>query len=217
MVRYSAYEVPTTLPPYRTHDHKIPIKEDTQPINIRPYRNPITQKDAIELMVIELLDSGVIRHSQSSFASLIVMAKKKNGSWRMRIDYKQLNKHTIKDKFLIPIIEELTDELHGSVIFSKLDLRYGYHQIRLYKDEIAKTAFKTHEGHYEFFVMPFGLTNTPSTFQSLMNELFRQYLRRFTSFFFDHYLVYNPTMEIHEEHLRAVLQTMRLHKLYEKK
>ncbi|GKC26258.1 retrotransposon-related protein [Tanacetum coccineum] len=180
------FAVPTTLPPQRTHDHKIPLIEGTLPVNIRPYRHPPTQKDAIELMVKELLDAG-------------------------------LNKHTIKDKFPVPIIEELIDELHGSMIFSKLDLRFGYHQIRMYEDGIAKTAFKTHEGHYEFLVMPFGLTNAPSTFQSLMNEVFRQFMRKFTLVFFDDILVYSPTEASHEEHLRTVLHTLRDHKLYAKK
>nr|GEX39250.1 hypothetical protein [Tanacetum cinerariifolium] len=139
-------------------DHKIPLKEGTQPINIRPYRHPPVQKDAIESIVQELLDSEVIRHSQSSFSSPVVMVKKKDGSWRMCIDYRQLNKHSIKDKFPIPIIKELIYELFGSTVFSKLDLRSGYHQIRMFPDDIANTAFKTHHGLYEFLVMLFGLT-----------------------------------------------------------
>ncbi|GKA11996.1 reverse transcriptase [Tanacetum coccineum] len=124
------FEIPTDVPLKINHDHRIPLKEGTQPINIRPCRHPPTQKDAIEAMVKELLEASVIKHSTSPFASPIVIVKKKDNTWRMCIDYRQLNKHTIKDKFPIPVIEELIDELHGATIFSKLDLRSGYHQIR---------------------------------------------------------------------------------------
>nr|GEU35335.1 hypothetical protein [Tanacetum cinerariifolium] len=171
---------PIELPPKRSHDHRIPPLLNTQPINIRPYRHPPIQKDAIEVMVKELLDSGVIKPSTSPFASPIVMVKKKDNTWRVCVDYRQLNKHTVKDKFHILIIEELIEELHGAIIFSKLDLRSRYHQIRMQKEDIPKTDFKTHQGHYEFMVMPFGLTNAPSTFQALMNEILQPFLRKFT-------------------------------------
>lgn len=183
---------PQGLPTRRVYDHSIPLLPNTQPVSVRPYRNPYFQKEEIEKIIQELLKNGVIQPSQSPYSSSILLVKKADGSWRMCVYYRALNKATIKVKFPIPIIEELPNE-----VFSKLDLHSNYHQIKVSEENIPKTAFRTHEGHYEFLVISFRLTNASSTFQNFMNNIFRPYLRKFILVFFDDILVYNKTAEDH--------------------
>lgn len=207
---------PQGLPPTRGTEHQIVLKPGSILKHQYPYRTSHDHKDEIEKIVQKLLDTGIIQPSKSPFASPVILVKKKDGTWRMCVDYRYLNELTVKHDYPIPIIDELLDELSGSKFFSKIDLRFGYFQILMKPEHRYLTAFRTHNGHYEFLVMPFGLCNAPATFQSLMNLVFKDCLRKFTLVFFDDILIYSSTMEDHLIHLKKVLTILRENSLYAK-
>jgi hypothetical protein len=208
--------IPPGKPPDRGFEHIIELEEGAKPVIDTPYRHPKKHKDKIESAIKELLAMGHIRPSSSPFASSVVLVKKKDGTMRMCIDYRALNKRTIKNKYPIRRIDELLDELHGAVYFTKIDLRSGYHQIKTREQDIHKTAFRCHFGHYEFLVMPFGLTNAPATFQSCMNHVFNKQLRKYLLVFFDDLLIYSKTWEEHLKHVDHILSIMEELSLYAK-
>jgi hypothetical protein len=207
----------TDLPPKRPEDHEIPLKDGCKPPNIRPYRVPHKQKDEVEQLIRSLLQDELIRPSISPYSSPAILVRKKDGSLRLCIDYRELNSQTVKNRFPIPVIEDLLDELYGAQVFSKIDLNSEYHHIRMKDSDVSKTAFRTYFGHFEFLVMPFDLTNAPATFQSLMNKIFSSYLRKFVLAFFGDILIYSQSIQDHVHHLSMVLEVLRGNKLTAKR
>jgi hypothetical protein len=210
------WPIPPGRPPDRGFEHMIELEAGATPVITAPYRHPKKFKDEIEKAIKELLAMGHIRPSMSPFASSVVLVLNKDGTLRMCIDYKALNKKMIKNCYTIPRIDELMDELHGAVFFTKIDLRSGYHQISIREQDIEKTAFRCHFGHFEFLVMLFGLTNAPATFQSCMNHIFRGQLRKYLLVFFDDILIYSKTWDEHLAHLGKILDIMQAQSLYAK-
>jgi hypothetical protein len=186
-------------------------------VAVRPYRYAHLQKEELERQCAVMLTQGVIRPSSSAFSTLVLLVKKFDGSWRFCVDYRVLNAKTVKDKFPIPVVEELLDELRGASFFTKLDLRSDYNQVLIHLDDVEMTAFRTHQSLFEFLVMPFGLTNAPATFQALMNDALRPFLRRFILVFFDDILIYSSAWSEHLRHVRLVFEQLQAHKLYLKK
>jgi len=170
----------------------------------------------LKVQMQELLDKGFIRPSASPWGAPVLFVKKKDGLLCLYIDYRQLNQVTIKNKYPLLRIDDLFDQLQGALIFSKIDLRTGYHQLRIRKEDVPKSVFCTRYGHYEFTVMPFRLTNAPAAFMDLMNRIRKKYLDQFVIVFIDDILVYSRSDEEHKSHLRLVLQALRVHQLYAK-
>ncbi|KAL0541480.1 hypothetical protein IC582_021525 [Cucumis melo] len=204
------------LPPHREVEFAIELELGTVPISRAPYRMAPAELKELKVQLQELLDKGFIRPSVSPWGAPVLFVKKKDGSMRLCIDYRELNKVTVKNRYPLPRIDDLFDQLQGATVFSKIDLRSGYHQLRIKDEDVPKTAFRSRYGHYEFIVMSFGLTNAPAVFMDLMNRVFREFLDTFVIVFIDDILIYSKTEAEHEEHLRMVLQTLRDNKLYAK-
>nr|GEV15693.1 putative reverse transcriptase domain-containing protein [Tanacetum cinerariifolium] len=190
------------IPPEREVEFGIELIPGTQPISKALYRMAPIELKELEEQLQELLDLGFIRPSVSPWGAPILCVKKKDGSMRLCIDYHDLNRVTIRNCYSLPRINDLFDQLQGAKFFSKIDLKSGYHQLRVKEQDIPKTAFHTHYGHYEFLVMPFGFTNASAVFLDLINHIFHEYLDKFVIVFIDDILVYSKTKEEHEEHLR---------------
>ncbi|GJX62781.1 putative reverse transcriptase domain-containing protein [Tanacetum coccineum] len=194
------------LPPTRQVEFQIDLVPGAAPVARAPYRLAPSEMKELSEQLKELSDKGFIRPS----------SKKKDGSFRMCIDYRELNKLTVKNRYPLPIIDDLFDQLQGSSVYSKIDLRSGYHQLRVREEDIPKTAFRTRYGHYEFQVMPFGLTNAPAVFMDLMNRVCKPYLDKFVIVFIDDILIYSKNKQEHEEHLKLILELLKKEELYAK-
>ncbi|KAL4340238.1 hypothetical protein GQ457_08G028370 [Hibiscus cannabinus] len=204
------------LPPDREVEFVIETHADSAPVSISPYRVAPKELKELKTQLQELLDRGFIRPSTSPWRAPVLFVIKKDESLRMCIDYRQLNKMTVKNKYPLPRIDGLFDQLRGATVFSKIDLRSGYYQLKVREQDVLKTAFRTRYGHYELLVMPFGLTNAPAAFMDLMNMVFHEYLDQFVVVFIDDILMYSQTEEDHDRHLRLVLQTLLDNQLYAK-
>ncbi|KAM1003288.1 hypothetical protein ACFX2C_003633 [Malus domestica] len=204
------------LPPDRDVKFTIDLLPGTDPISLTPYRMAPAELRELKVQLQELVDKGFIQPSTSPWGAPVLFVRKKDGTLRLSIDYRQLNKVTIKNRYPLPRIDDLFDQLRGACVFSKIDLRFGYYQLKIKSEDVPKTAFRTRYGHYEFLVMPFKLTNAPADFMDLMNRVFQPYLDKFVIVFIDDILVYSKSRAEHVRHLKLVLKSLREHQLYAK-
>ncbi|GJV49938.1 putative reverse transcriptase domain-containing protein [Tanacetum coccineum] len=204
------------LPPVRQVEFQIDLIPGATPVARAPYRLAPSEMQELSNQLQELSDRGFIRPSTSPWGAPVLFVKKKDGSFRMCIDYQELNKLTVKNRYPLPRIDDLFNQLQGSSVYSKINLRSGYHQLRVRDEDIPKTAFRTRYGHYEFQVMPFGLTNAPAVFMDLMNRVCKPYLDKFIIVFIDDILIYSRNKEEHANHLRIILKLLKKEKVYAK-
>ncbi|GJV24317.1 putative reverse transcriptase domain-containing protein [Tanacetum coccineum] len=204
------------LPLTRQVEFQIDLVPGATPVARTPYRLAPSEMKELSEQLKELSDKGFIRTSFSPWGAPVLFVIKKDGSFRMCIDYRELNKLTVKNPYPLPRTDDLFDQLQGSSVYSKIDLRSGYHQLRVREEDIPKTAFRTHYGHYEFQVMPFSLTNAPTVFMDLMNRVCKPYLDKFVIVFIDDILIYSKNKQEHEEHLKLILELLKKEELYAK-
>jgi hypothetical protein len=197
------------MPPDREIEFVIELVPGTTPIFKRAYRMAANQLVELKEQLQELLDKGYIHPSASPWGAPVIFVPKKDGTQRMCVDYRSLNEVTIKNKYPLPRIDDLFDQLKGACVFSKIDLRSGYRQLKIRASDIPKTAFITRYGLYEYMFMSFGLTNAPAYFMYLMNKVFMEYLDKLVVVFIDDILIFSKNEEEHDEHLRSVLQKLR--------
>ncbi|GJU50163.1 putative reverse transcriptase domain-containing protein [Tanacetum coccineum] len=204
------------LPPMRQVEFQIDLVPGAAPVARTPYRLALSELQELSTQLQELSDKRFIRSSSSPWGAPVLFVKKKDGSFWMCIDYRELNKLTVKNRYPLSRINDLFDQLQGSRVYSKIDLRSGYHQLRVRKEDIPKTAFRTRYGHYEFQVMPFGLTSVPVVFMDIMNRVCKPYLNKFVIVFIDDILIYSKSKEEHAEHLKSILELLKKEELYAK-